>query len=159
MFVYRLSKKQYAAELNGLGAAKFGNRWNSKGVELIYTAESRALAMAEVAVHLTLATLPANFVMIEIEIPDFVSVGLLPTNKLKRGWNNFPHTIETQHLGDQFVFNKKTCVLKVPSAVVPGDFNYLINPHHKEMKHIRISSVQDFPFDRRFFNFGLASDG
>ena len=70
MRVFRLSKRKYSKELNGKGAAKSGNRWNSKGTEIIYTAESRALAMAEVAVHLTLATLPSDYVMIEIEIPD-----------------------------------------------------------------------------------------
>lgn len=152
MFVYRLSKRQYASELSGTGAAKFGNRWNSKGVEVIYTAESRALAMAEVAVHLTFATLPANFVMIEIEIPDSVSIHQLPFNMLKKGWNNFPHTTDTQYLGDDFIIKKQACVLKVPSAVVKGDFNYLINPHHEEIKQIRISSIQDFPFDKRIFN-------
>ena len=74
MRVFRLSKRKYSKELNGKGAAKSGNRWNSKGTEIIYTAESRALAMAEVAVHLTLATLPSDYVLIEIEIPDNIII-------------------------------------------------------------------------------------
>jgi len=70
MKVYRLARKRYATELSGIGAAKYGNRWNPKGVEVIYTAESRALAMAEVLVHLSLETLPSDFQMIQMNIPD-----------------------------------------------------------------------------------------
>ena len=73
MRVFRLSKKKYSKELSGKGASKSGNRWNSKGTEIIYSAESRALAMAEVAVHLTLATLPSDYVMIEIDIPETIA--------------------------------------------------------------------------------------
>lgn len=152
MRVFRLSKQKYASELSGKGAAMFGNRWNSKGVEIIYTAQSRALAMAEVAVHVTLATLPSDFVMIEIDIPDSLKIDELNPDDLKEDWNNHPHTRSTQKLGDDFIDSKTFCVYKVPSAVVKGDFNYLINPHHKDAKRIKIKSTTPFPFDKRIFN-------
>jgi RES domain-containing protein len=151
MRVFRLSKRKYATELNGKGAAKSGNRWNSKGVELIYTAESRALVMAEVAVHLTLANLPRDFVMIEIKIPDSISIDELKLKTLNKDWNSNPHTLQTQKLGDAFIDSKEACILKVPSAVVKGDFNYLINPHHSDLDKIHIVSITDFPFDKRIF--------
>ena len=151
MKVFRLSKQIYASELSGVGAAKFGNRWNSKGVEVIYVAQSRALAMAEVAVHLTLATLPSDFMMIEIEVPKSVSILTFDEKKLSDNWNAFPHNRETQVIGDNFIQSNTHCLLKVPSAVVKGDYNYLINPYHKEMKLIKITSVYDFPFDKRIF--------
>jgi RES domain-containing protein len=152
MRVFRLSKLKYAQELNGNGAAKFGNRWNSKGVEIIYTAESRALAMAEVVVHVSLANLPKDFVMIEIEMPDSLNFDILKLKKLGEDWNSHPHSSRTQKLGGDFIDSKAFCVYKAPSAVVKGDSNYLINPHHKDAKRIKIKSITPFPFDKRIFS-------
>ncbi len=151
MLVFRLSRKKYATELSGVGASKSGNRWNSKGTEIIYCADSRALAMAEVSVHLSLATLPKDFMMLEINIPKIVAIEVLNEKKLPENWDIFPHTYKTQKIGDNFVYSKKGCVLKVPSAVVKGDFNYLINPHHKDFKKIKITNSYKFPFDNRLF--------
>lgn len=151
MIVFRLSKKKYAFELSGKGASKSNNRWNSKGTEVIYTAESRALAMAEVAVHLTLATLPNDYVMIEIEIPSNLVIQQIHTKNLKAGWNANPHTQETQKIGDNFINLRKAIALQVPSAVVKGDFNFLINPYHKDFNKVKIIKTYDFPFDERLF--------
>lgn len=152
MQVYRLSRKKYADELSGIGASKSGNRWNSKGTEIIYCADSRALAMAEVSVHISLTTLPEDFVMMEIYIPDFIKLQSLEENNLMQGWNYFPHSYKTQKIGDTFIAENKFCILKVPSAVVKGDFNYLINPHHKDFKKIEILNFYKFPFDVRLFS-------
>lgn len=151
MNVFRLAKQKYAKELSGKGAAKFGNRWNSKGTEIIYTAESRALAMAEVAVHLTLATLPSDYVMIEIEILDNINIKKLNLKELDEYWNTHPPRTTTQRIGDDFIDSGNECIMKVPSAVVQGDFNYLINPNHLSFKKIKIVEVTDFPFDKRIF--------
>lgn len=151
MIVYRLSRKKYAQELSGKGAALSGNRWNSKGVEIIYTSDSRALAMAEVAVHLTLATIPKDFVLLEILISDTIKIRELDTNNLPLQWNTFPHHPETQSLGNSFIREQKYAVMKVPSAVVQGDFNYLINPHHQKFQDVKILSELPFLFDQRLF--------
>ncbi|MCK5678616.1 MAG: RES family NAD+ phosphorylase [Flavobacteriaceae bacterium] len=152
MQVYRLSRKKYASELSGIGASKSGNRWNSKGTEIIYCADSRALAMAEVSVHLSLITLPKDFVMLEINIPKSIAIQILNEKNLPENWNDFPHSYKTQNKGDAFISSNKHCILKVPSAVVKGDYNYLINPHHKDFKRIRIVNFYKFPFDRRLFS-------
>ena len=151
MRVFRLSRKKYAEDLSGKGAAKSGNRWNSKGIEMLYTAESRALAMAEVIVHLSIALLPDDYMMIELEIPDSVNIEIFNTNRLYENWNSNPPILSTQIVGDDFIHSKKYCVLKVPSAVVKGDFNYLLNPNHKDIKKIKIIEIVDFPFDKRIF--------
>lgn len=150
MKVYRLNRKKYANELSGKGAAKFANRWNSKGTEIIYTAESRALAMAEVLVHLNLATLPSGFMMMEIDVPNSVSTKKVELKELPTYWNVHPPSSITQKIGDRFIFANEACILKVPSAVVNGDFNYLINPFHADFKKIKVSKLTDFPFDKRF---------
>lgn len=151
MQVFRLSRKKYASELSGVGASKSGNRWNSKGVEIIYCSDSRALAMAEVSVHISLATLPKDFVMMEINIPEYISIQTIKEKDLPKQWNDFPHILKTQIIGTDFIYSKKACVLKVPSAIVKGDYNFLINPHHKDFLKIKIIKIFDFPFDRRIF--------
>ena len=151
MEVFRLARKKYPIELSGKGASISGARWNSKGTEIIYCAQNRALAMAEVLVHLSLASLPSDFVMLTIHIPDAILLEILNVKILKTDWNVFPATFETPLLGDDFIRRNEACVFKVPSAVVKGDFNLLINPYHADFHKIRITEKNDFPFDKRIF--------
>jgi RES domain-containing protein len=151
MKVYRLSRRKFSKPLSGTGAALKGGRWNSPGVEAIYTASNRSLAMAEVAVHLTLATLPEDYVMTTIEIPDGTLIFSVSEKDCPRNWNAFPYIRETQQIGDQFFAEKRYSVLKVPSAVTQGDHNLLINPHHEEFARVRIIKIEPFPFDSRIF--------
>lgn len=151
MLVFRLTRNKYAKALNGKGAARSNNRWNSKGTEIIYTSESRALALAEVAVHLSVAAIPSDFVMLEIEIPDNLTIETVRIDSLQEDWDLFPNTSDTQLIGDRFIEHGKLLILKVPSAVVPGDFNFLINPNHKDFKKIKVKTVIDFRIDQRLF--------
>ncbi len=151
MEVYRLNRKKYADGLSGKGAAARGARWNSRGVEVIYTSSSRALAMAEVLVHLSTDLIPNDFEMLSVKVPvdmpiDEVKVELLPND-----WNSFSKMFVTQKIGDQFIKEVKSPLLKVPSVVVPGDWNILINPNHASFKGIEVVESRDFPFDTRFF--------
>lgn len=152
MIVFRLSRRRYSTELSGKGAAIHGARWNSQGVELIYTAESRALALAEIFVHLSLAMLPDDFVMVSINIPESVSIHSPDKISMPDGWSGFPYSYGTQEIGDRFVNKRNFCVLKVPSSVVKGDFNYLINPLHPDFDQIRIIDISNFIIDRRMFD-------
>jgi len=151
MEAYRLSRKKYAAPLSGKGAAMKGARWNSIGVELIYTASNRSLAMAEVAVHLTLATIPADYVMLTIYLPDDISTEKLTKTDLPTDWNAFPHPNSTQAIGDKFVSENNYCVLQIASVVTQGDYNLLINPYHSAFSKIKIVEIEKFPFDKRIF--------
>lgn len=152
MEVFRVSREKYAAKLSGKGAAIRGARWNSVGVEMIYTAANRSLAMAEVAVHLSLATLEDDYLMLTIAVPVDVLMQKLTETKLPRGWNNFPYISATQAIGNKFIADGKHCVMQVPSAVTPGDHNFLINPHHDDFAKIRILKKEPFPFDKRMFS-------
>jgi len=151
MEVFRLSREKYASQLSGNGAAIKGARWNSIGVELIYTAENRSLAMAEVAVHFTFATLPDDYMMITIVIPDDFEIKEINEKDLPLDWKTFPHPNSTQKFGNNFVIENKYCILKIPSVVTKGDYNILINPNHKDFSRISISKVEKFPFDSRIF--------
>ncbi|HAO51060.1 MAG TPA: RES superfamily protein [Runella sp.] len=151
MEVFRLSREKFATPLSGKGAALKGARWNSIGVELIYTAQNRSLAMAEVAVHFTLATLPDDYVMLTIKIPDEFLMKEIAEEQLPSDWKEFPHPISTQKFGDNFVVENNYCLLRVPSVVTQGDYNILINPNHKDFYKIEITKVEKFPFDKRIF--------
>ena len=151
MEAYRLSREKYAGILSGAGSAIKGARWNSPGVEIIYSAANRSLAMAEVAVHLTLATLPEDYVMVTIFIPDDITLHKVELAELPTDWNTFPYPSTTQVIGDRFIAENKYGVLQIPSAVTKGDFNLLINPNHPGFKKIKIMQTEKFPFDKRIF--------
>lgn len=151
MQVYRLSRAKYAHTLSGKGAAIRGARWNSPGTEIIYTAENRSLAMAEVAVHLTIATIPGDYVMLTIFVPDDATIYEVNEAELPENWNQFPHGTFTQSIGDFFVEEQQNLTLRVPSVVTPGDFNILINPHHSSFDEVKILQTEKFHFDRRLF--------
>lgn len=146
-----MSREKFASTLSGKGAALKGARWNSAGTELIYTASNRSLAMAEVAVHFTLATLPGDYMMVTLEIPDDIAIQEVEVIDLPPNWHDFPHSAATQSFGDKFVSENKYCVLRIPSVVTQGDFNLLINPKHPDFIKIRITKIEKFPFDKRIF--------
>lgn len=153
MEVFRLSRKKHSGSLSGKGAAIMGARWNSIGVELVYTSLNRSLAMAEVAVHFSLATMPDDYVIMTISIPEKISIEKINASDLPDDWNTFPHSTFTQAIGDKFVSENKNCLLQVPSAITSGDFNILINVKHPEFSKIKIVDVQAFPFDKRIFRY------
>ncbi len=151
MEVFRLLRKKYSNTLSGDGAAIKGARWNSPGTKIIYTASNRSLSLAEVAVHFTLATLPDDYMMQTIFVPDDLSMMIIQEKDLPSGWNQFPHPASTKKIGDNFIKENKYSILKVPSAVTRGDFNILINPFHEQFKKIKIILIEPFPFDKRIF--------
>lgn len=151
MELYRLAREPFAGELSGIGSSLRGARWNSVGVELVYAAPNRALAMAEVAVHLTLATLRSDFLMMTIFVPDDIDMIRIKEKDLPTGWNEFPYRTSSQTVGDTFARSNQACLLQVPSAVVQGEHNILINPKHKDFRRIKIVEKVKFPFDKRIF--------
>jgi len=151
MKVYRLTKAKYKEDLSGKGAETYGGRWNSKGTRMLYATDSRALAKLEVAVNMPLNKLPKNYYMTIIEIPDALILEYDLKNLKGKDWKNNPPIKFTQTVGDQFIASGRSLVLKVPSAVVEGDFNYLVNPEHTAIGEIKIISSQKFSFDLRLF--------
>jgi len=150
MIAYRLSRTEYARDLSGRGAELAGGRWNSKGTALVYTGQTIALCMAEVAVHIPLGIIPLDYELVTLEIPDS-EILELKTSQLPEDWKSLPVSDSTQGFGDNFVKKGRFLVLKVPSAVVQGEFNYLINPLHPKIKNVKIKKVEPFSFDQRLF--------
>lgn len=151
MIVYRLSRGPYRNDLSGRGAEIAGGRWNSKGTAILYTSESIALCTVEIAVHMPLGIVPKDYYLVRIEIPDTASIKELLEVELPEDWKSFPHANSTQEIGDAFVQEQDNLVLKVPSATVQGNYNYLINPRHPDFNQVKVLDTAPFDFDKRLF--------
>ena len=133
----------------GVGAWLEGGRWNRKGVHMIYTAGSIALAALEIVVHLPeTAILYNQYVRIPVQF-DSLQVIELPMSDLPENWNEHPPSESTQQIGTSWAIEKKSLVLKVPSSVIPEEYNFLINPLHPDVFHLKIGKAEPFKFDSR----------
>ncbi len=153
MRVFRIEREKYlTTSLSGIGAARTeGFRWNSLNTYLVYSAESRALATLEVSVHLDFnEDLPTDRFYVEIDIPDEIEIVELSIEQLPENWDSKPPILEKQFIGDDFAEQNNAAVLKVPSSIVPPEFNYLINPMHPDSSKIKVVSTQRLQFDSRF---------
>jgi RES domain-containing protein len=150
MFVYRISQTKYAGSLSAPG---IDARWNSLGQKVIYTAGSAALACLENLAHKSGTTLSSgNFSMSIIEIEDSIKIGeitVLELKSLNKEWFKVENYPLTQKLGDSWVSKLESAVLKVPSAIIELEFNYLLNPLHSEFSKIKIVDINKFTFDPR----------
>jgi RES domain-containing protein len=150
--VFRIERQKYlSTTLQGIGASMTdGFRWNSQHTRIVYTSESRSLAMLEIAVHLNIhENLPNDRYLLEIDIPDNIQILEVMLEDLPENWDAKPPTLETQTIGDDFVYGNDAAVLKVPSAIIPEEFNYLINPNHKDAKRIKVFNERKLEFDER----------
>jgi RES domain-containing protein len=151
MIVYRLSRAKYCEDLSGRGAELTGGRWNGKGFAMLYTSSSRALCVTEIAVHMPLGLVPKDYFLTTLFFPDDVPMQMIATTDLPSDWNSLPRGNATQEIGNKFITDAIYLVLKVPSAVVQDEYNYVFNPYHKLMKKVKIKSIDPFRFDERLF--------
>jgi|WetSurMetagenome_2_1015567.scaffolds.fasta_scaffold151441_1 RES domain-containing protein len=149
---YRICDNKYSDDLSGQGAKIYGGRWNSKGTPIVYTSCTKALAVLELLVHASIYLLPQNLVLITISIPDKVKINEYKIKELPDNWRTYPAPVQTQMLGDDWIKSKETLILKIPSVIIPSEYNFLLNPIHKDIKRIRIIKKEKFEFDKRLLN-------
>ena len=147
MRAFRIADRRHPI-FDGAGARRIGGRWNSPGRDVIYAAESFSLALLEVLVHANLGCPPKTHAVIEIGIPDGVSIETTETAGQIR-W----YSLEaTRFLGDQWLAERRSCVLLVPSVVAAGrERNVLINPAHAECARLEVSAPEEIFWDARLF--------
>jgi len=150
MTIYRLVRSEYREDLSGYGAFLYGGRWNSKGQYALYGAEHISLAVLEIIVNYDRAATPLipSYHLIELEVPDNEIVEI-DGSALKKNWRG--DTEYTRYIGDQFLQSRSDLVLKIPSAVVPEENNYLLNPGHKDFKKIVVVQSKVYGLDNRLF--------
>ncbi len=148
MIVYRFTKEIYSHDISGEGAKKWGGRWNSPGIPVVYTSFSISLSLLELLIYQSsYEEIVVNRLM-QIEVPDNLFQSL-STGSLKNNWQN--DIDYCRFIGNEFLQNKKSLMLKVPSAIIPDEYNILLNPAHPAFGKCRLLSSRLFKFDTRLF--------
>lgn len=146
---WRIVKRKYAADaFSGEGARLGGGRWNSPGLPVVYIAGSQSLAIVEILAHLGRSTLLPAYVLVSCSFDEKSVLPVEPTT-LPSNWQAYPAPPELQAIGDQWLRGARSAVLRVPSAIVPAESNYLLNPEHPDFRKIAIQSPESFEFDLR----------
>ncbi|MBX3148335.1 MAG: RES family NAD+ phosphorylase [Gemmatimonadales bacterium] len=146
---WRIVKSKYAASaLDGEGARRAGGRWTSVGRRAVYTSSSVALATLEILVHLESPRLLAAYTLFEVRFPDQLVTKLDPRS-LPPEWTNYPAPVSLAAIGDRWLDSAASAVLRVPSAVVGLEFNYVLNPEHRDYRKVSIGPAQPFRVDPR----------
>jgi RES domain-containing protein len=127
----------------------YGGRWNSAGKPVVYTSATLSLASLEVLVHVTEEDWPDDLCAVPAEVAPDMKIQEVKREQLPSGWRRFPAPVTLRRFGDNWLESGETAVLAVPSAVIPIEKNYLLNPSHPEMKQIKIGALQRFGFDLR----------
>jgi RES domain-containing protein len=159
MKVWRLCRAPYAAEaFNGEGARRFGGRWNSRGVPMVYTSTSLSLAAIELFVHLEPNQTPTDLVYFSAELPEGEPARTIQPSQLAADWwTDEPASdgATAREMGDGWIRDLTSLALMVPSVPIRSEWNVLINPLHPRMRELRIEAPQPFVFDARMFQTSL----
>lgn len=149
--VYKIASSRFVRDLSGEGARINGARWNRKGTPVAYTAESRSLAALECLVHVSLPDLPYGLRIACIGIPKKFTPKEIAPDNLPKGWHLDPAPFIVADFGSHWAASKESLLLRVPSVVVPHEYNILINPLHPDIKSVSILEEEDFVYDERIF--------
>lgn len=146
---WRIVKRRLArTAFDGEGARRFGGRWNSKGVAVIYLAQSQSLAALEILVHIDSPQLLERYVAVPVSI-DPTLITRIELSSLPKNWKTYPPPKKITAIGDDWVAAARSVVLQVPSVIVPLENNYLLNPRHPDFRKLQIGKPVPFKFDPR----------
>lgn len=148
MLVWRITRGAHQ-ELDGKGAELYGGRWNSEGLPVVYTSSTLALAALEYLVHIDIEDVPDDLVAVAIQVPGDAERETVAVTELPVDWARLPGRSACTAIGDRWVEEGAALVLRVPSAIVPEEFNVLINPAHPRAVDVGVVSTRPFVFDPR----------
>jgi RES domain-containing protein len=151
MTVYRVAKPEHANDLSGDGARIMGGRWNHTGTACLYASASRALSLLEFSVHLTKLTLPKIISIISIHIPAIPQTTIKKEN-LPNHWDAYPFPSTTMDFGNLLLRQNEYAIIEIPSAIIPDEFNYIINPIHPLSNTCRIINITNITYEPRIKN-------
>jgi RES domain-containing protein len=148
MEVFRICQEAFSSQLNSSGAA---SRWNLRGEHVLYAGSSRSLATLELIVHKNSIVVPGLYKVMIISVADDenfrkqIDLKDLPTN-----WRSFEAYSKLQAIGSKWYNSHETLALKVPSAVIPQEYNYVINTQHPDFKkNVELISTENYLIDTR----------
>ena len=140
-------------DLSGKGAMRASARWHTRGSRVVYLADSPSSALWEVVVHLEIdgEDTPSFFSLLKVSFPSSLEIEQLPLPEAA-DWKLDEKL--TRSLGDRWVAEGKTCLARVPSAIISETWNYLLNPLHPDAELVKIVYVTREQYDKRIFRFG-----
>ena len=148
--VWRLCRAVFAASaFSGEGARRYGGRWNSRGVSMVYTSTSLALAAIELFIHLEPSLAPDDLVAISATLPEGEPARTILAADLPPDWH--ADVTRPRQIGDEWIGSAASLALRVPSVPIPPEWNVLINPLHPRFGELQIDPPQPFVFDERMF--------
>jgi RES domain-containing protein len=152
MRIWRICKARFADEaFSGMGARRFGGRWNTPGVPMVYASSSLALAALELFVHLEPGQAPDDLVYISATLPEGEPAHTLQSADLPPAWWTDDVLDTTRKLGDAWIAAHSSLALLVPSVPIHAEWNVLVNPLHPRLSELQIDPPQPFVFDARMF--------
>ncbi|MEQ9221232.1 MAG: RES family NAD+ phosphorylase [Cyclobacteriaceae bacterium] len=146
MIVYRITKSKHAADMSGIGSALHPGRWNMRGTPVLYTGESKEIALLETLVHIPVLSSPKLDVL-TIEIPD--SIYEITVKELPSNWNQYPAPTILSEIGQSWIDDGSTLGLRVPSCIIETSHNIILNCGHPDYAKVKIIDHQNFRFDTR----------
>ncbi len=149
MLLYRVCRTQFANDLSGTGSRIYGGRWNSPGMAAVYTSESKSLAVLEILTNTPPGILISYFSILTIEISGKFFIDEIPEETLPKNWNEFPAPDILARLGDKWLKQGQNLLLKIPSAIISSESNFIINPAHADFKKVKIIFTETLDLDKR----------
>lgn len=147
---WRIFKPKHAqVAFSGEGARLYGGRWNSPGIGVVYTAETASLATLEMLVHLNSHQVLQTYHLCAVTFEDAL-VEELDRSALPPKWRSNPAPQKLRQIGDAWFKRLSSAVLRVPSAIIETELNYLLNPNHPDFTKLEIGEATEFFFDSRF---------
>jgi RES domain-containing protein len=147
MDVFKICREKYSHSLNASGAA---NRWNKKDEFVIYYGSSRSLSTLEMVAHRSYINISSQYKLLIISISDESLIKETDIRDLPENWKSIEAYVELQEIGSKWYQSNESLVLKVPSAIIPQEYNYIINTKHPLFAtHIILKEVDDFVWDNR----------
>ena len=148
MIVYRVGRTKYAHDLQGEGARLYGGRWNHKLTPCIYTSASRALALLEYTANINIDDIPRALSITTFELTP-LEIYQIEVPDLPGNWRDAPAPASTKDFGTTLLKKASHAFLQIPSAILPEEFNYLLNPTFRDSETFRILEIKDFVYDLR----------
>jgi RES domain-containing protein len=148
MLVYRITKRKFSADISGTGSALFPGRWNKFGTPVLYTGETKEIALLEILVNAS-SLIINDLDILTLEIPDS-SISELKISELPKNWNEYPPPSKLAYIGQEWVFKGETLALRVPSCIIQSSRNVVLNCNHKDFKEVKVINHSKFELDTRF---------
>ena len=147
MELFRISTKEYSKQLTASGSP---NRWNKRGEFVLYSSGSRSLSTLELVVHRNAIKPSVAYRTMVISLSDDPSIHSIDRKELPKQWTKMQAYAQLQEIGSHWYQNKNSLVLKIPSAIIQQEYNYIINTKHPEFEsHIKLIRTENYFWDER----------